>query len=249
MVNTARSALSTFIILNGNVTFGCHPLVIRFMKGIFNLRPPISRYSEMWDVDVVLRKLITLSPVKDLDMKHLTLKLVTLMAIISAQRAQTLHLLDTSMMSKTYSGYIFRFDKVVKHSRQGKSPPVLSFRAYPRNRKLCVVTVLKEYLFRRKNKRVKTSKLFVSYTAPHKAITRDTISRWIKTTLALSGINTDIFKAHSTRAASTSKAKKADIPVEDILKAAGWSNAKTFGMFYDKPVGRSKSFADAILQI
>ena len=34
-LNTARSALSTFIILPGNVSAGNHPRITRFMKGVF----------------------------------------------------------------------------------------------------------------------------------------------------------------------------------------------------------------------
>ena len=36
------------------------------------------------------------------------------------------------------------------------------------------------------------------------------------------GVNIDLFKAHSTRAASVSEAKQSNIPVEHILKLAGW---------------------------
>ena len=38
-LNTARSALSSFIVLDGNVTVGNHPLVQRFLKGVFQTRP------------------------------------------------------------------------------------------------------------------------------------------------------------------------------------------------------------------
>ena len=40
------------------------------------------------------------------------------------------------------------------------------------------------------------------------------------------------FSAHSVRAASTSKAKTNLVPVDNILKVAGWSNAETFARFY-----------------
>ena len=33
---------------------GSHPLVIRYMRGIFNLRPTKVRYTEVWDVNKVL---------------------------------------------------------------------------------------------------------------------------------------------------------------------------------------------------
>ena len=49
------------------------------------------------------------------------------------------------------------------------------------------------------------------------------------------------FSAHSVRAASTSKAKTNLVPVDNILKVAGWSNAETFARFYKKPIETAKS--------
>lgn len=248
-INTARSALSTLILVDGRTNFGSHPLVVRFMKGIFNVRPPVARYTETWDVNIVLKFVLTLSPVKDLSTKQLTLKLCILMALISGQRSQTLHLLEVSHMKKANWGYAFTLTKVLKHSRSGGSLPTIVFRAYPQDRRLCVVTVLKEYLFRRKARVAPTEeRLFVSYVAPFKGVTISTISRWVKTVLCAAGINTEVFKAHSTRAASCSKAKIQDVPMEDILKAGGWSNTRTFGKFYNKAV-TSNTFAEAVLKM
>ena len=65
-INTARSALSTLILCDNCMTFGSHPHVIKLMKGVYNKRPSGSRYTSTWDVNIVLRYLRTLSPVKDL---------------------------------------------------------------------------------------------------------------------------------------------------------------------------------------
>jgi len=54
--------------------------------------------------------------------------------------------------------------------------------------------------------------------------------------LCLSGINTDIFKAHSTRSAATSATFVAGIPIADILMTAGWTSECTFAKYYNKPV-------------
>ncbi|KAJ8030179.1 hypothetical protein HOLleu_26511 [Holothuria leucospilota] len=50
------------------------------------------------------------------------------------------------------------------------------------------------------------------------------------------GINTNLYKAHSTRAAATSAASNCDLLITHILKQAGWSNEKTFRTFHEKPV-------------
>jgi hypothetical protein len=46
------------------------------------------------------------------------------------------------------------------------------------------------------------------------------------------GIDINTVSAHSVRAASTSKANANLVPVDNILKVAGWSNAETFARFY-----------------
>ena len=50
--------------------------------------------------------------------------------------------------------------------------------------------------------------------------------------MQLSGLDLTVFKAHSTRAASTSAAKRALVPIQDIIDKAGWSSAQTFAAFY-----------------
>ena len=51
--------------------------------------------------------------------------------------------------------------------------------------------------------------------------------------LQKSGIDINVFGAHSTRAASTSAAKAANVPIGLIMDAAGWTTASMFGKFYD----------------
>ena len=49
-------------------------------------------------------------------------------------------------------------------------------------------------------------------------------------------MDTDKFKAHSVRAASTSAAKAANVPILTIMKSAGWKLESTFRKFYNKPI-------------
>ena len=50
---------------------------------------------------------------------------------------------------KTGMRVTFHLDKVLKHSRPGVKLLMLEFKAYPVDRSLCVVFILKEYLSRR----------------------------------------------------------------------------------------------------
>ena len=49
--------------------------------------------------------------------------------------------------------------------------------------------------------------LFLSHIQPHNEVTKLTIARWIKAILNLAGIDINTYRAHSTRAAATSKAE------------------------------------------
>lgn len=245
-INTARSALSAIGIVKDGFSIGSHPIVIRYMKGIFNLRPSVPKYCETWDVSAVLTYLRKLSPVSKLSLKLLTLKLCMLIALTLASRVQSIYLLDIKDMRKCSSSYILHYSGLLKQCRAGLSNPVAELKSYPPDRRLCVVFVLKEYLKRTVNLRQGKTCLFISYIKPHNAVTRDTISRWLRTVMKCSGIDSDKFKSHSIRSASASKAKQKFVPIEDILKMAGWSNGQTFARFYDKPIQQT-SYSEAIL--
>ena len=58
----------------------------------------------------------------------------------------------------------------------------------------------------------------------------------MKMVLHEAGIDVNMFKPHSTRAALCSKANAKSVPVESIMKAAGWSSENTFRRFYNKPI-------------
>ena len=47
-----------------------------------------------------------------------------------------------------------------------------------------------------------------------------------------SGIDTEIFKPHSTSVASNSAAYKLGIPLQEVLKMGQWSNAGIFFTYY-----------------
>lgn len=246
-INTARSALATFVMLPGAVALGKHPDISRLVKGVFQLKPSVPRYQGTWDVSIVLDYLETLYPHDSISLKELTLKLVMLTALVTGQRGQSLHLMDLTDMVEGQEGYTFEITAKVKQSRPGKDQPVLILNWFTQNLKLCVASVLREYIKRTKDLR-HSARLFIAHIEPHNAVSRDTISRWTRTVMQAAGIDVKKFAPHSTRAASVSKAHKARLPMDTILRTAGWSRDSTFNKFYNKPVEyQGQSFAQAIL--
>jgi integrase len=234
-VNTARSAVSTVLMID-NVAAGQHPLVCRFLKGVYNQKPALPRYTATWDVSDMINYIRRLSPVSQLNLKQLTQKLLMLCLILSGQRGQTMHLLDVRNMSLTYSRASFAIGDVIKTTRPGHHVNEISFLAYAPDRRLCVVTALKHYLERTLDIRGSVTQLFVTLKKPHKAASRDTLRRWARDTLAAAGVNMAIFKPHSVRSASTSFAAKSKLSMDTIMRAAGWHQETTFSKYYNMPV-------------
>ena len=88
-----------------------------------------------------------------------------------------------------------------------------------------------------RNCEAQKQKLFLAYIKSHKPVITCSIARWLRTVIA--GIDTSNFIAHSTRAASTSKAIIKGLSTQQIVKCANWTRASTFNKYYRKPVAQS----------
>ena len=212
------------------------------MKGVFNERPTLPRYKSVWDVQVVLDYLEHFDTATLLS---LSCKVCILFLLLTAQRCQTLHVLKLSDIHVLPDKLIVNVSSLLKQSRPGMHQGSITLKAYTLNNKLCIVETIKEYLNRTQNLR-NGDFFLISTVKPHNAVTSQTISRWVKLIMRQAGI-TDKFKPHSTRAASTSAALEKGVPLLDIIKTAGWSNAKTFAKYYHKQIDNDSQFQTKIL--
>ena len=116
---------------------------------------------------------------------------------------------------------------------------------------MCVVSALNEYLKRTDTWRTNGDKfqLLLCYVKPHVEVHSSAASRWIKEILKETGVDADVFKGHSTRSASTSKACLSGISVEDILSRGSWPNESTWQKFYHKQVlSKKQIFYEEVLE-
>lgn len=219
-VNSAKSAIA--LVLHNPWT----NLMQRFMKSIFRERPPKPKYDKIWDIDPVLEKLASWPAAESLDLSRLTSKLVVLMAIGTTQRIQSLSLIKISNIVQFTTGFEIRIPDPIKTSRPGAAQPLILLRF---EESLCVAGLLRAYLEKTKTLRGESvPELFITTKKPYKAASSATISRWIKSTLVLCGVE-DSYTAYSTRHASSSAALKKGINLDRIKQAAGWSErSKTF---------------------
>ena len=87
-------------------------------------------------------------PLSVLELKQLTLKTAALVALVSAQRSQTLLALSIDFMNSTASFTQFVVSSLSKSSRPGKSFLIVSLPAFPENEKLCAHSTLLHYVAR-----------------------------------------------------------------------------------------------------
>lgn len=147
-ISTACLALSQILIMPGDTTLGELPLVKQFFKGVFQLRPALPRNIVSWDPSIFLYYLKTLEPLEKISLKDLTPKLTALIAILSSQRQQTIHLLDIHNMELTPSIVKITVGDKLKYTKPGKHIHELELPAYPHDKRICIVTVMQEYLQR-----------------------------------------------------------------------------------------------------
>ena len=174
----------------------------------------------------------------ELTFKQLTQKLVILLLHLGGKHIDTIHMFNIDYMVFSESCCVFYPFGLEKHSRPGKSRTEISYRNYAPDPKLCIIECLSVYIGIRKTKvnSKLCQQLLITYGKPHKGASKDTIARWVKEILKNSGIDTSVFKPHSTRSASTSKALASGVPIDVILKHGNWSQISTFYRYFQKEI-------------
>lgn len=231
-LNSTRAAIS--LISVKDVTND--KVISRFFKGIFRLRPIKPRYDETWDVAPVLSFVSNLYPLEELSIQTLSEKLVTLLALGTAHRAQTFAVMKVKDITRSSKGFEIKVSDLIKTSRPGACQPLLLLPFFEEKPELCIARTLERYLEVTKSLRGDCRNVLITSRKPFKAASRETISRWIRSILVKSGIDLK-FKAHSTRHASTSAALAKGIDIAVIKKTAGWSQGShVFAKFYNRPI-------------
>lgn len=247
-LNTYRSALS--LILGERLRNNVH--VSRFFKGIFRIRPVLPKYNSSWDPNLVLTYLGGLYPNESLSLYTLTRKLVTLLALSTGQRVQTLSLIDVRNITFNETGASITIDSIIKTTAPNRKNPKLVIPYFTTKQSICPAKTLHTYINMMNAFRSlpNTEKLILTSKKPNHNASAQSISRWIKGVLSDSGVDVTVYSAHSTRHAATSAARRAGVSLDLIKRTAGWSGGSIcFAKFYNLPLADSeqdRAFAEAI---
>ena len=218
-----------------------HPVLDNLSRSLFQVRltnAHIKNY--VWDANIVLDALCEYPPYSELPIAWHSVKLALLILLSTMSRKQVLEMLDINHMT-------FRDDSVefVLQGRQKQfrainvdhDHTVLELIPFPVDDKICLVKCLIEYLNATKYVQPPDQAgLFLWAIPPFTNVKTGTFAGWVKKGLLFSGIDLNQFKLHSTRAASSSTAFQAGIPVNEVLLWAEWSSLSTFMRFYGRSV-------------
>ena len=247
----ARSSIS-FFIKESHGELICHAHIGRLMKAFEKMRPTVPRYVVTWDVKKVLDFLGEWYPNGTLSLKQLTLKTCMLIAITSSDRAQTIHRMRSDHCVYSAKGVEFPVFSRLKTSRHLRRPRVVTCPKWSVP-SLDVALCVTDYMARTVPLRVrairqgrpKPTQLFLSYKSGL-PVACNTISRWLKSVMSMSGIDTSYFSGHSTRVASVSKAKRRGATPNQIIGQGDWTNASTLNRHYDREI-QGPAISDLIL--
>ena len=231
----------------------------RLLSSFHRDRPKSSRNLPKWNLSVVLNELTKapFEPMKDSDLKHLTLKTAFLLALASGKRRSEIHawvankVANLGQWEKVALFPSFDFiakNQLARHGSHSMSPvtiPALTTivdRQFKEDRTLCPVRALRFYLDRTKDLRGSRSLLFISFKKGHTSDIRPaTLSSWLKQTILLCYKQADQqaldlvqVKAHDIRAFAASKAFYGGVSVDQIMQACHWKAHNTFTNFYLK---------------
>ncbi|CAH2207684.1 jg21883 [Pararge aegeria aegeria] len=231
-LNSCKSALS--LILSPKLVND--DSIKRFLKGVFRLKPPKPKYDVTWDANLVLDKLSLWYPNEELTLDKLTSKTITLLALSTAQRVQTLSKIKVSNVQNLSQRITIKIPDIIKTSRPGSQQPTIHLPFFMEKTAICPASTLLCYIERTSPLRT-SDELFVGIRNPHKPVGTQTLSRWIKRTLCECGVDTSVFSAHSTRHAASSRAHSLGVSLDTIRKTAGWSrNSTTFAKYYQRDI-------------
>ncbi|CAM4528872.1 unnamed protein product [Leuciscus chuanchicus] len=244
------AAIGAYHIPLGGMSVGKDPLVSRFLRGTWRLRPAVRSRVPPWDLSFVLQGLFQapFEPIEEVPEKFLTLKALFLLAISSLKRIGDLQALSVAPSCLEFApgmvkaflhprpGYIPKVPTNVVRPvvLQAFCPPPFQNADQEANNLLCPVRALDAYVHRAALWR-KSDQLFVCFGSPNKGgpVSKQRMSKWVVEAISLAyeaaGQPSPMaVRSHSTRSMAASKALISGVSLQDVCDAAGWSSPHTF---------------------
>ena len=143
---SAKAAiLNLWLILHGHKMES--PLLKLFMRGVSQFAPVRPNIQGIWDPIVVLELFRRWKPNQSLSLLDLTRKCVVLIALVTAQRVQTLGVLSIKNMTITTQVIAFMVEDRLKQTVEDRETPLIYLPRIP-DSKVCVWACVVCYMLR-----------------------------------------------------------------------------------------------------
>ena len=250
---------------NSKINISNDENLTRLLDSFHRDKPKGRRGIPSWNLSLVLHQLTKppFEPLRKASLKHLTFKMVFLLALGSGKRRSEIHAWvhknirhqeDWSNVSLYFSlGFISK-NHLAKEGPGCVAPVIIPAlaptldKSLKEDRTLCPVRALCYYLDRTKDIRTGKKLVFVSFRKSFQMdIVSATVSSWIKQTIVLCYQLSDEqaqtlhqVRAHDIRAFAAYKSFQGGVP-DRILSACHWKSHNTFTQFYLKDVAWADS--------
>ncbi|KAJ8927299.1 hypothetical protein NQ314_020248 [Rhamnusium bicolor] len=174
----------------------------RFPRGTYKKNPSSPKYSSTWDSYPVLEYLGKQYPLGNLSLQDLILKLVTLLALISGHRMQTITKIMISSIRIGPGRLAIHVTGRIKTSSMRNTQTTIIIPFFSNKPNLCLASFYH---------------LKIQFTQQRRKASVGGLSRSYKK----SGIDTSIYSSHNTLHAVTSVAFRGEVNIEEIRKTAG----------------------------
>ena len=126
----ARSALASVVTIKGFAKLLDHPLLVRYLREVFNRHPPLPRYMHIWDINLVLTYYNKIGYNEELEFKYLVEKIDMFFMILGARRKHALSTIYIDNIAFQDDKVILLPNKTLKHSKPTKPLQPLIYNAY-----------------------------------------------------------------------------------------------------------------------
>ncbi len=253
-----RSMLSNILPPSSGRKVGEMPQVIRFLKGVFNSRPPRKMLTPEWDLPLVLNVLSAapFEPLKSASLKLVSFKFCFLLALTTARRVSDVSKLAIGDHCRVQKGKVtFLPTTLAKADDPSHFQQEVVIRSF-KEKLLCPVRALKWYLKKTETIRGEGGDAMIllrCLNSPYRPPSSQTVSRWLVRTIKMAyEIHPHLPKgrarAHSLRAVAPNWAHFKGASKRDILQAADWRRETTFIKHYQRHIKLPDSqFGEAVL--
>ena len=203
-----------------------------------NLRTPklpSIKEGEVWDKEMVVNYLRSQPHNEKLSLSYLGKKAATLVLWCTAWRFKDVVNLNLSSCTRTNFQYTFVLTRPSKTYTASTYETQRVTIKWFKDKQVCPYNAISHYINKTKNVR-RTQFLFVTSNT-FKSVAPATLSRWVKNILQEAGVDTTVYKPHTTRHASASNFAYSTNNLAQTLKLGCWKTTSSFYKHYlQKPV-------------